>query len=139
MKVSFDFDGTLTQEEVQFYAKELLDKNVEVHITTSRYSNPSSYPIYNRSKQDAIEVIKAWREVSETVKKLGIPKKHIHYTEFKDKVEWFEEHPEYNFIWHLDDNVMELLYINSCPRLDIKGILVHDKDWKEKCNKLLNY
>ena len=33
-KVSFDFDGTLDMLHVQDYAKSLIEKGIEVHITT---------------------------------------------------------------------------------------------------------
>ena len=46
---------------------------------------------------------------------------------FKDK----------DFIWHLDDNEVELKLIRgNCPNL--KGIDVLYGNWKQKCEKLLN-
>ena len=38
MKVSFDFDSTLSRKDVQKFAKELIDKGIDVHIVTSRSS-----------------------------------------------------------------------------------------------------
>jgi len=37
MKVSFDFDGTLEQKEVQEYAKQLLEEGIEVWVVTTRW------------------------------------------------------------------------------------------------------
>lgn len=39
MKVSFDFDGTLEPPIVQQYAKELIEKGIEVWVVTSRSKN----------------------------------------------------------------------------------------------------
>jgi len=39
MKVSFDFDGTLSKKDVQKFAKELVEEGHEVWIVTSRFSN----------------------------------------------------------------------------------------------------
>jgi restriction endonuclease Mrr len=38
-KISFDFDSTLDREDVQEFAKELVEKGHDVWITTSRFSN----------------------------------------------------------------------------------------------------
>lgn len=36
MKVSFDFDDTLSKPKVQEYAKELINRGIEVYIVTAR-------------------------------------------------------------------------------------------------------
>ena len=47
MKVSFDFDSTLSKESVRKYAANLIAIGIEVHIVTSRYefyySNNNDY------------------------------------------------------------------------------------------------
>ena len=42
-KVSFDFDNTLDFEHIQMYAKNLIEKKIEVWIVTSRYEDTSKY------------------------------------------------------------------------------------------------
>jgi len=42
-KVSFDMDGTMSQKYIQQYAKELIQKGIEVHIVTSRFKLISDY------------------------------------------------------------------------------------------------
>ena len=69
MKISFDFDGTLSRKSVQKYAKQLIDREFNCIITTYRlkeYTPPDS-------NNDLIEV----------AEKLGISE--IRFTEGKDK------------------------------------------------------
>ena len=42
MKVSFDFDGTLSRKDVQKLAKELVSEGHEVWIVTSRFSDEAA-------------------------------------------------------------------------------------------------
>ena len=43
MKVSFDWDGTLEIMHVQEYAKELIERGIEVWIVTSRFSDDEKF------------------------------------------------------------------------------------------------
>jgi len=121
-KVSFDFDDTLSFSSVQEYAKYLIDQNIEVHIVTSRYEDPSKYP-FPCNHNDLFEVSK----------KLGIPNEHIHFTDFVSKDCFFLHFKD--FIWHLDDNYSELFLINE--NTNTKGIWSLDGNYKYNCNKLL--
>ena len=42
MKVSFDFDGTLSRKDVQEYAKSLVNSGLEVWIVTSRFDDENA-------------------------------------------------------------------------------------------------
>ena len=42
MKVSFDFDSTLSRKDVQEFAKELVNKGIEVWIVTSRFDDETA-------------------------------------------------------------------------------------------------
>ena len=42
MKVSFDFDHTLSRKDVQTFAKELVNEGHEVWIVTSRFSDEAA-------------------------------------------------------------------------------------------------
>lgn len=120
-KVSFDFDGTLSREYVQEYAKYLIEKGVEVWICTSRL-NPENAP--NDTWND---------DLFRVSKEVGIPKERIIFTNYSYKYKFLDN----SFIWHLDDYWIELKFINTHTK--IKGISVFgNSTWKNKCNKLLN-
>ena len=94
MKISFDFDGTLSRESVQKYAKQLIDRDFNCIITTYRqkeYIPPDS-------NNDLLEV----------AKNIGI--EDIRFTEGQDKSSFLED----VFI-HLDDdyNCLREIQINS--------------------------
>jgi len=128
--VSFDFDDTLEYEYVYTYAKELIAKGIDIHIVTSRYSDPRNY----------LPMVANHNDLYATAKFVGIKEENIHFTEFRNKIEWFKEHPEYNFIWHLDDNWEELSLIKlykNCNECSIEPIDVLNSNWKEKCEELL--
>lgn len=124
--VSFDFDETLDNKRIQAYAKSLILKGIDVHITTSRYSNPTSY----------LPIIGNHNDLYDVSQKLGIEKDKIHFTEFRDKADWFIENPEYEFIWHLDNDSLEVLGINNAT--SIVGINCYNAGWKDKCNAYLD-
>lgn len=122
MKVSFDFDDTLDNIDVQSYAKYLLDKNIEVWICTARFSDedaPSEY--WNLDLYKIAEII-------------GIPKQNIYFSSYEDKYIFFENK---DFLWHLDDSEEELDMINS--NTNTIGINVKKSNWKEKCEKIIKY
>ena len=75
VKISFDFDGTLSRKSVQKYAKQLIDRDFNCIITTYRleeYSPPDS-------NDDLFAV----------AEKLGI--NEVTFTEGKDKSSFLEE------------------------------------------------
>ena len=83
MKISFDFDGTLSRESVQKYAKELIERGVPCIITTFRQKE--YIPI--DSNGDLLEV----------AKNIGI--NEVRFTEGQDKSFFLGD----MFI-HLDDD-----------------------------------
>ena len=83
MKISFDFDGTLSRESVQKYAKQLIDREFNCIITTYRleeYIPPDS--------NDDLFAVAEKLDISE-----------IRFTEGQDKSSFLED----VFI-HLDDD-----------------------------------
>lgn len=123
-KVSFDFDDTLEFQTVQNYAKELIEKGIEVHIVTTRWEDPSKYTF--KVTHDYLF------EVAET---LGIPKENIHFTNMNWKWSFFINNPD--FIWHLDDNDEE---INLFHKHDVKTKCISSLsgNYEYDCNELLN-
>lgn len=122
-KVSFDFDDTLSLLSVQKYAKELTDKGYDVHIVTSRFENIDDYlpVVWPDGHTDLYNV----------AKELNISKEKIHFTNMKDKYLFFIENE--GFLWHLDDDFIELKKINKNTKT--VGISVNGSNYKNKCNK----
>ncbi len=126
-KVSFDFDSTLEFQSIQDYAKKLIEEGIEVHIVTSRFEDCSKY-------QDNRDGHLNHDFLFKVANKIGIKKENIHFTNFEDKWIFFKDK---NFIWHLDDDNLETLMINTNTKT--KGIWsLRSGDFRYQCNKLLN-
>ena len=121
MKVSFDFDSTLDKKTVQDFAHSLILKGHDVWICTSRTSPEQSKAL-------------GWNDDLFLVSdKLGIPRSKIIFTNYEDKSDHLNGK---DFVWHLDDDWIELNQINS--KTDVVGISVFgNSTWKQKCKKLL--
>lgn len=109
MKVSFDFDSTLTTAPVQALCKKFLDLGAEVFVTTSRatmmYGNK---PINND-------------DVFQLTDMLGIDRENIQFTEHDDKYKFVKD-----FDLHFDDDVEEIFLINQYQGKCI-GLLYEEK------------
>ena len=132
MKVSFDFDGTLSREDVQEYAKELLGKGIDVWVCTSRAKNP-------KIKHGGI-ILEPNKDLYEVTDSLGISRDKIIFTEGKLKVENDEFHKQ-DFFFHLDDDGVELveisyeaLYYQNCKVVPISAY----SEYKKTCEELIN-
>jgi hypothetical protein len=125
-KVSFDFDSTLSRDDVQEFASELIDLGFDVWVVTSRFDDK----IANEKNWWWIE--KNNKELYDVCEKLNIPKENIVFTEMVDKINFLKDK---GFLFHLDDDELEIELIkesgDSC-----KGIWVELKDWKEKCKMI---
>lgn len=129
-RVSFDFDGTLDQKEVQDYCEELLSRGYEVFITTYRYcdmlahlwqSNPSNGDLYK------------------VVDKLGIPRTNIVFTNFTNKGNYLKDS---RVLFHLDDCEIQLNDISEYSNNDYGCIGIFyskNTNWRENCEKTLIY
>jgi hypothetical protein len=125
-KVSFDFDSTLSRDDVQEFASELIDLGFDVWVVTSRFDDK----IANEKNWWWVE--KNNKELYDVCEKLNIPKENIVFTEMVDKINFLKDK---GFLFHLDDDELEIELIkesgDSC-----KGIWVELKDWKEKCKMI---
>lgn len=122
IKVSFDFDGTLTRSDVQRFVKYLNHTDeLEIHITTSRSLDNDMYD------NDHIDLF-------EVAEKLKISKDNIHFLDYKDKAIFFQYNSDFHF--HLDDCWIEIDQINKYT--DVIGVCVLDKRWRPKCSDLIN-
>ena len=121
-KVSFDFDGTLSKNKVQQYAKMLIKSGVECWIVTSRMGfGKEPQPNWN---DDLFEI----------AKEIGIPKEHIHFCCMDNKANFLNGK---DFIWHLDDDLIELSFIKTdsdCKPISCFG----NKTYLQECSYLLD-
>lgn len=89
MKISFDFDCTLSEPKFQITAKNFIDKGHDVWIVTSRVSQAK---------------ILTWNDdLFKIAEKLNIPKEKIVFTEGDAKYKYLEE-----FDLHFDDDQVEI-------------------------------
>lgn len=97
MKISFDFDGTLSRFEVQEIAKVLIQKKHDIWIVTSRYDeeNKYLYEIPNATHDDLYQAAEY----------IGISKNKIIFTNMEYKAKVLEQN---NFDVHFDDNEEEI-------------------------------
>lgn len=126
MIVSFDFDGTLSREDVQEYARELIERGVEVIVTTARYDedNKHLYPV-NPTNEDLYEV----------TDRLGIKRENIHFMNMGLKADFLKTT---DAIWHLDDDDVETRAIMELDH-SIVGIDVNDSRWRWFCEYEITY
>jgi hypothetical protein len=126
-KVSFDFDSTLSRPEIQKYAKELKENGFDVWIVTSRQSELKDEHLRTLAHFDNQDLFNIAEEI-------GIQRDKIIFTEHQLKVEFFKDNN--NFLFHLDDDHVELKFINKETK--VKGISCwKNTNWKKKCNKIL--
>ena len=122
MKVSFDFDGTLSRPDVQEYAKELIERGIEVIVITSRFDEESkSKHIYSSNPTN--------KDLYAITDSLGIKRENIYFTNMDDKVNYLHN----DIAWHLDDDEYELWEIFNSD-LNVDDIDVKDDDWRWMCN-----
>jgi hydroxymethylpyrimidine pyrophosphatase-like HAD family hydrolase len=114
VRVSFDYDDTLTEPEILEYAKELIKRGFNVWIVTAR---PPS----------------ANKDVYGTAKDLGIRNDHVVFTGLDYKNDFIDEIKP---IFHIDDDHIEIMLINSGHKT--VGIRhTYNPDWKEECEEAL--
>ena len=123
IRVSFDFDGTLSRQDVQAYAKELIEGGFEVVVTTSRFDDENAYK-HNANPTNS--------DLYEVTDKLGIKRENIYFTNMEDKI----DHLHKDTLWHLDDDDYELEEIKK-SKLITQGVDVNKSDWIIDCEYFL--
>jgi len=122
-KVSFDFDDTLDIDVVGDYAKELIERGVEVWVTTSRMDNIRGNPNWND-------------DLFSRVFECKIPITNIHFTNEEWKAKYMARVGT-DFIWHLDNDWQEIDNIKAA-NLSVVGITnFGNEDWRAQCEELL--
>lgn len=134
-KVSFDFDSTLKEPNVQEYAKELIKRGFEVWIVTSRFDDdPSKFTEYHPSWMKSLKYPGINDDLRKVAKDLNIPNERIIYTNMALKVDFVGD---MDFEFHLDDDVVEVLAFNE--KGNILGILQDwTTEWKKTCEDVIN-
>lgn len=129
IRVSFDFDGTLEHIPKQEYAQELIEREIEVWIVTSRFEDPASYKSYYQAYNEVQHIHSDLYEIAD---KLKIPRNRIIFTNMEDKWPIIKNH---NFIWHVDDDWTEnRLILNNTKTKAINALV---STWKNKCERIL--
>lgn len=134
MKVSFDFDSTLSRRVVQDFAVKLINMGYEVWIVTSRFDDdPKKMTDKHPSWMQAFQVEGTNDDLRQVADGLGIPSERIVYTNMELKADYFKGK---DFVMHLDDDWVEINHINS--KTSVRGISVFGNTvWKQKSIKIL--
>jgi len=127
MKVSFDFDGTLSRKDVQEFAKELVNEGQEVWIVTSRFDDESAM------KKNWHWIKGQNQKLFDVAEDCGIKKENIHFTCMESKSIFIKNK---GFVFHLDDDDFELMDIFE-SKDKCRAIHVHHFEWKETCKNIL--
>jgi len=133
MKVSFDFDSTLSRHDVQQFAKELVQKGHEVWIVTSRISNEQSKIEYSNN-YTLDRIYKSNKKLFRVADNVGIPRSNIQFMNFQMKSEFIKDK---GFVFHLDDDPDELWDIIA-TKDPCKAINADHFDWERDCREVLN-
>lgn len=126
MKIALDFDSTLDRQDVQEFAKDCMENDIDVWVVTSRHSSPK-YTV-NGERPDGYN-----SDLFGITDKLGIKRSNIIFMESELKVEFFKDK---DFVFHLDDCMVELDFINR-ESIDTLGIHVLKEDWRDSCMGLI--
>lgn len=97
MKISFDFDSTLSEPEMQELALKFISKGIDVYDTTSRRQKVQGLNFFNS-------------DLFEVTDKLGIERDNVVFTNFNPKYEYLKD-----FDIHFDDDEVEINDINNFP------------------------
>jgi hypothetical protein len=129
MKVSFDFDSTLSRKDVQEFAKKLVDEGHEVWIVTSRFDDESAM------KKNWHWIKGQNQRVFDVAEFCDIKSEHIKFTCMESKSHFLKDK---GFVFHVDDDTIELMDIlesgDKCFPVNVDHF-----EWKETCiNKLKN-
>ena len=127
MKVSFDFDHTLSRKDIQAFAKQLVNEGHEVWIVTSRFSDEAA----KEKKWHWIEGQN--QKLFDVAQECGIKKENIQFTCMESKSVFLKDK---GFVFHLDDDDIELMDILE-TKDGCRPIHVDHFEWKETCKNIL--
>lgn len=128
MKLSFDFDNTLSQKNVQEFAKQLVNEGHEVWIVTSRFDDESA------KKKNWHWIEGQNQKVFEVAEYCGIKPENIKFTCMESKSLFLKDK---GYVFHVDDDEIELMDILE-SRDKCFPVNVDHFEWKETCQEILN-
>lgn len=134
IKISFDFDSTLSTPSVQKYAKELVELGYEVWICTARFDSEERYTDDFKVKYKILDIRDEHRRLFDVAKKCGISEDHIKFMNMAPKYEFFTENE--GFLWHLDDDYIECREINQNTKT-VAVSCANGSNWRHKCERLI--
>lgn len=128
IKVSFDFDDTLSNPLVQKFAGELL-KNylLEIWIVTSRLDEKSFDKKYGPGFK-----FNCNEDLFSVARHLKIPERRIIFTKLEWKYMFFKDK---DFAIHIDDLPQDIEYIRANTPMFCVDVL--QNDWRRQTNKLI--
>ena len=118
LKVSFDFDGTLTEEPMQKLCAKFKTLGADIFITTSRTKK-----LMGEFKVDNDDLY-------QLADKMDIPRQNITFTAYEDKFLFLDD-----MDMHFDNDFEEVFLINEYPTLKCLGFLFESKTH----NGIVNY
>jgi hypothetical protein len=121
-KVSFDFDSTLSRLDIQQYAKELLNRGIDVWICTSRFDDNNAR---NKYSNDDLYLV---------ADELGIQRENIIFTNMQLKYYFLNGN---DFIFHIDDDNIELEFLESESDVTPIRLFGNGLYWKRDCELAL--
>ena len=127
MKISFDFDSTLTRPDVQEFAKQCIESGHEVWLVTSRQDTESALQRGHHWVESQNQ------KLFEVAEQVGIDANRIVFTSHQPKIEFLAGK---EFTIHIDDDIEELLDI-KISKDPCVGVNVEYFEWKEITEKLL--
>jgi len=127
MKLSFDFDNTLSRKDVQAFAKQMVEEGHEVWIVTSRFDDVEGLA------QNWNWIPTQNQKLFKVAEELGIPESQIKFTNMIPKIEFLLGK---GFAFHLDDDESELFDIFE-SKDDCKPLNVGHSDWEYFCKEIL--
>jgi hypothetical protein len=127
-KISLDFDSTLDRGDVQSFVRKLSLRGFDLWITTSRIDT-------NTALKNGWWWVKSNnQELYDVAESCGIPVENIVFTSYIDKIEVLKDK---NFIFHLDDDEVEVDLINQSDDRCV-GVWVENPNWEKICLKIID-
>lgn len=135
IKISIDFDGTLSEKEVQDFALTLMNqKNAEVWIVTRRYEKIEDYTEEIINQWKIKDLLKEFNYLFEVANKIGIPRERIIFTNMQWK--YFTMNKE-KFHVHIDDDPTEISLISTYSPTTAIRYRPKTNYWKDFINKVI--
>lgn len=124
MKISFDFDGTLTLSAVQAFCMTMIELGHEVWICTMRDDDAT----LNEKARLGTYLGYDNRDLYAVCERLGIPRERIIFCNETSKSPFLQPH---DFVFHLDDDPYVIQEIGlALPHLPVNVLKM---GWQTRC------